>query len=88
MDTLTVAGPGQQKRPRCFMTTMRAILRKDERNDKLDLLSHSGRGEFIERERERERERELPSKFQDTRMETAVVHYRQIRQPVSFADRS
>jgi hypothetical protein len=42
MDTLTVAGPGQQKRPRCFMTTMRAILRKDERK----------------RERERERERE------------------------------
>jgi len=61
MDTLTVAGPGQQKQPRCFMTTMRAILRKDERDDKLDLLSRSGRGEFMAnasratRERERER---------------------------------
>lgn len=29
------------------MTTMRARLRKDECDDKLDLLSHSGRGEFM-----------------------------------------
>jgi len=29
------------------MTTMRAILRKDECDDKLDLLSRSGRGEFM-----------------------------------------